>query len=43
MDTTLVLYKQLQAETERLERTANAFASELGDLEAEARALLLDN
>lgn len=40
MDTTINLFKQLQQETFKLETAASTFQSDLGDLEAEARALL---
>ncbi len=40
VDHSISLFHQLREETNRLERTANAFADDLGDLEEEARLLL---
>jgi hypothetical protein len=40
VDASISLFHQLREETNRLERTATAFADDLGDLEEEARLLL---
>ena len=40
VDASISLFHQLREETYKLERTANMFASDLGDLEEEARLLL---